>query len=152
MITILSVIAAFFAAITIHESAHLLTALALRMKVESMTIGAGGRGWTIKTPIPITLKPLPFHGHIVVPFTVDWRKWVAVHVAGPLANLLTLAFVWPPNHGAFGGALFFVSLFMAVENMLPTLASDGGRIKRTLERRAARLADFAAYERRMKES
>ena len=104
-----------FAAVTLHEASHVLAAWALGVKVKR--IGLSWRG-----PYVVREAGTPL-------------ACVLISLAGPLANLLTVAMCLLAGHGA---DLCFASLVLGAFNLLPIPASDGLRAATLLWRMAAK--------------
>jgi membrane-associated protease RseP (regulator of RpoE activity) len=87
--------------IALHEGAHLLVARACGARISQYFIGFGPRLWQRNVRgTEVSLRLLPFAGGAVEIHPddedkVSHRSWVAIALAGPLANI------------AFGGALLF---------------------------------------------
>ena len=90
--------------IALHEGAHLLVARACGARISQYFIGFGPRLWQRRIRgTEVSLRLLPFAGgaveiHPEDEDRVSHRAWVAIALAGPLANI------------AFGGALLFGAL------------------------------------------
>ena len=117
---------AMTACATIHESGHLISAKALKIKIREMVIDIGGA------------KIYPYSS------TYPYANELLLTFSGPLANLITVfilkTFSYKPLyfenilHGASDSSLSFLeyayvfSLIQALLNLIPIISLDGGRI------------------------
>jgi Zn-dependent protease len=109
-----------FAAVVLHESGHALVATAFRLGPVVIEVhGLGG---------------VTYHRG-----AREWWKNLLVSLAGPAANLLSavaavVGLVVAP-FGLLGytfGQLLFISLFLAILNLLPIFPMDGGKALRSV--------------------
>ena len=93
------------AAMLLHETAHLLTALALGVRVKKVGLKWNKGIYTVRETGPL-------------------GKNILIAFAGPLMNILMASFwQWSPNFG-------LANFCCALVNLLPIEGSDGSRIVR----------------------
>lgn len=109
-----------FSAVFLHETAHCLVALILKIKITEIEL-------------------LPFGGQAKIEdFTgLDPDKEIMIAVAGPIISLLLSGFfyfLFPYNNPANSYVEIFITVnfLLGVFNLLPALPMDGGRILRAL--------------------
>jgi len=101
-------------AVVIHECAHLLVCMKLKIKILGM-------------------MPLPWGMTVLAPLIYNKKMQIAVSIAGPLCNFVTLA-VCLAVRSAFSINSEFFDLFIIADfadgflNLLPVLPLDGGII------------------------
>ncbi len=105
----------YFLAITIHELGHFVTAKRRGYKVSKFALS------------PYGVELSYFNQNI------DFRDELVIAFAGPLANIISLLLViswwWIfPSVYFFTESFVFVSLFIALFNLLPAYPLDGGRV------------------------
>jgi hypothetical protein len=133
-----------FAAVAIHEAAHAVAGVGVGFRFNSLRIGrlqfdrafrislykgrgTGSGGW-------VSLFPVKHDGLI-------WRA-IAMLLAGPLSNLLSIAVLLalPYSKGGFSALFIYISALLGVMNLIPfrsrAVISDGGRILMLLANRA----------------
>lgn len=97
-----------------HELGHIITALVLKMKLDSFSLGLFGARLGIALPL------------------YSYRHELMLSLSGPIANLLTGSAALYIYHiqGSSEHVLFFAvaSFFLALLNLLPIKGFDGGRI------------------------
>ena len=97
-------------AASLHELAHIGMAHLCGISFRELAI----------TPFGAALTPASFMG--------GYRDEILVAAAGPLANLLCAALIFPYSHISFFSFFLVSSLFLAFLNLLPVTGFDGGRI------------------------
>ncbi len=100
-------------AAAVHEAGHVVAALALRMRLDSFSLGLLGARLGLSLPL------------------YSYRKELLLSLSGPLTNIVTGgAALYIFSRCAAQSALFFgvASLFLAALNLLPVQSFDGGRI------------------------
>ncbi len=97
-------------AILIHEGGHLLAARLCRIKTNGFSVD------TIGARLSLTGTAL------------SYPRELAICVAGPLANLLSIPPIYTIRANADVGFFISVSLALALLNLLPIKGFDGGRI------------------------
>jgi len=112
-------VAAFFAALFLHECAHSIVASALGIRVHSLQ-----------------LMPFGCTAHIESLAVVNRGKEIAMAAAGPAINILAAAAVYLSMHFIketdFLQMFFKSNVMLAAMNLLPALPLDGGRILATV--------------------
>ncbi len=108
-------VAAFFAALFLHECAHSIMASALGVRVSSLE-----------------LMPFGCTAHVESFAVINGSKEIAMAAAGPAVNILTAAACYVAlrvaEPSAFLEAFFRSNVMLAAMNLLPALPLDGGRI------------------------
>lgn len=104
-------LAALLAA-SIHELGHIMAAKICSIPLYEMKLGIFGAALTTDASL------------------CSYKKEIALAAAGPLANLVSSALLYPVFKSSEGfGCLFLAaSLFLGILNLLPVESFDGGRI------------------------
>ncbi len=134
----------------LHELGHALMAMAFGRAVTLFRVG-DGPSWRFriqKTDVVFGLIPLS--GEINRFMSLAWNKNIAIHVAGPAANLMVVAVLLvyatlvsqPFDHWVM---VMNINLWLGLFNLIPMGKLDGGNIRSALRRKAAREKDFAEY-------
>ena len=112
-------VAAFLAALVIHEAAHATVSSALGVHVYSLEV-----------------MPFGCAAHMESFTVISGGKEIAMALAGPLANIVAAAAVYVAGRIGYGGqfasAFFQSSVMLGAMNLLPALPLDGGRVIATL--------------------
>lgn len=135
---------ASFAAVAIHETAHVCVGVVAGFRFNSLRIGrlqfdrpfrislykgrrTGAGGWASLFPVKQD--------------KLIWRA-IAMLLAGPLSNLLSIAVLLalPYARGGFSALFIYISALLGMMNLIPfrsrAVISDGGRILMLLQNRA----------------
>ncbi len=99
----------------IHETAHILTAKRLNVKIDGVEI----------LPFGITMR-------IKNNCIINPADEIKIAFAGPLSNFLVAYLIYGYYGGEYKDYIIASSLAMGIFNMLPALPLDGGRIIRAL--------------------
>ena len=132
------------AAVAIHETAHALVGVAAGFRFNSLRIGR----LQFDRPFRISLYKGRRTGSggwaSLFPLKQDKLVWraIAMLLAGPLSNLLSIAVLLalPYAKGGFSALFIYISALLGIMNLIPfrsrSVYTDGGRILMLLQNRA----------------
>lgn len=124
------------AAITLHEAAHVITALFLHCKLYAISL------------LPVGLKAY------IKKAETDKLEWIIIYISGPLANIIlfVLCRILNSYYSMDSSSVsFFASanIYLAALNLLPVMPLDGGRILNQLMKKWMGLYSTERYTKKI---